>query len=247
MTESLLVVENLTAAYGPAQVLHGVSLNVDAGEVVTLIGSNGAGKTTTLRAITGLLERGMTVKGRVVFDGRNITGMAADKIASMGLIHVPEGRRVFPAASVEDNLMLGAYRLRRRDSAGDRRERLDSIYARFPVLLQRREQYAGLLSGGEQQQLVIGRALMATPRLLVLDEPSLGLAPLLVAAMFKIIAELAAAGTTILLVEQMARQALRVADRAYVLDGGRIVRGGPADEVAKADEVRTAYLGVGAA
>ncbi|MEY2397448.1 MAG: branched-chain amino acid transport system ATP-binding protein [Actinomycetota bacterium] len=244
MTEPLLVVDNLSAAYGPAEALHGVSLNVDCGEVVTLIGSNGAGKTTTLRSITGLLERGMTVSGRVVFDGRDITGLPAEKVARMGLIHVPEGRRVFPAASVEDNLLLGSYRLRRRENNAARRARVDSIYDRFPVLSERRGQYAGLLSGGEQQQLAIGRALMAEPRLLVLDEPSLGLAPLLVAAMFKIVAELAAAGTTILLVEQMARQALAIADRAYVLDGGRIVRGGPSAEVANAAEVKTAYLGV---
>jgi branched-chain amino acid transport system ATP-binding protein len=170
--------------------------------------------------------------------------LPAEKVARMGLIHVPEGRRVFPAASVEDNLLLGSYRLRRRENNAARRARVDSIYDRFPVLSERRGQYAGLLSGGEQQQLAIGRALMAEPRLLVLDEPSLGLAPLLVAAMFKIVAELAAAGTTILLVEQMARQALAIADRAYVLDGGRIVRGGPSAEVANAAEVKTAYLGV---
>jgi branched-chain amino acid transport system ATP-binding protein len=243
----LLEVEGVTAAYGPAEALRGVSLEVHAGEVVTLIGANGAGKTTTLRAVTGMLERTMTVQGRVRFDGRDIVGLASHRVAALGLIHVPEGRRVFPAATVEDNLFLGAYRLRRRQKQVDRRRHIDSLYERFPALLARRTQYAGLLSGGEQQQLAIARAMMAEPRLLVLDEPSLGLAPLLVAEMFRIIRELAAAGTTILLVEQMARQALAVANRAYVLEGGRIVREGPAAEVAAAADVQSAYLGVAAA
>ncbi|HZN14040.1 MAG TPA: ABC transporter ATP-binding protein [Acidimicrobiales bacterium] len=248
MTEGpLLEVTVLSAAYGPAEALHEVSLSVAAGEVVTLIGSNGAGKTTTLRAITGMLEPTMTVHGHVRFAGRDIAGLGAERIAAMGLVHVPEGRRVFPSASVDDNLLLGAYRLRRGEKAAARRARADAIYERFPALAARRSQYAGLLSGGEQQQLAIGRALMAEPRLLVLDEPSLGLAPRLVADMFGIVGELAAAGTTILLVEQMARQALAVADRAYVLDGGRISREGAAADVAAADEVRAAYLGVAAA
>ena len=244
MTEPLLEVVDLDVSYGAADALAGVSLSVATGEVVTLIGSNGAGKTSTLRAVTGMLVPDMSVRGTVRFDGRAIVGLGAHRIARMGLVHVPEGRHVFPSATIEDNLLLGAYRLRRRDNTTTRRARLDAVYDQFPVLRQRRHQYAGFLSGGEQQQLAIGRALMAEPRLLVLDEPSLGLAPLLVAEMFAIVARLAAAGTTILLVEQMARQALAIADRAYVLNAGRVVREGPASEVAAADDVRAAYLGV---
>ena len=239
---ALLEVEDLRVGYGPAEALHGLSFTVDEGEVVTIIGANGAGKTTTLRALSGLREGDMSVRGSIRFVGRVISGLGAHQVARRGLIHVPEGRRVFPAATVEDNLLLGAYRCRAGAQA-----RLGEVLGRFPVLAQRRRQYAGLLSGGEQQQLAIGRALMAEPRLLVLDEPSLGLAPLLVAEMFRIVAELAAGGTTILLVEQMARQALRIADRAYVLDGGRITREGAAAEVAAAPDVQVAYLGVAVA
>jgi branched-chain amino acid transport system ATP-binding protein len=242
VTAPLLEVSDLRVGYGPAEALHGISFTVDEGEVVTIIGANGAGKTTTLRALSGLREADMSVRGSIRLAGRDVAGLGAHQVARRGLIHVPEGRRVFPAATVEDNLLLGAYRSRAGAVA-----RLNDVLGRFPVLGERRRQYAGLLSGGEQQQLAIGRALMAEPRLLVLDEPSLGLAPLLVAEMFRIVAELAAAGTTILLVEQMARQALRIADRAYVLDGGRITREGPAAEVAAAPDVQVAYLGVAVA
>jgi branched-chain amino acid transport system ATP-binding protein len=244
---SLLEVEDLAVAYGPATALENVSFTVAAGEVVTLIGPNGAGKTSTLRAVSGLMLSNMAARGRVRFDGQPILGLAAHKVARLGLVHAPEGRRVFPAASVEDNILLGGYRLRRSESKADRHERMEELLRRFPVLGQRRRQFAGLLSGGEQQQLAIARALMAQPRLLVLDEPSLGLAPRLVAEMFRIIKELAAAGTTILLVEQMARQAMAVADRVYVLEGGRVVHEGAAADVAAAPHVRAAYLGIAAA
>jgi branched-chain amino acid transport system ATP-binding protein len=240
---SLLEVSGLNVRYGAAEAVHDVSLHVDAGEVVTIIGSNGAGKTTTLRALTSMLVPGMHVAGSIHFEGKQVVGMSSHKVASLGLVHVPEGRRVFPSASVEDNLLLGAYRLRRGQRNDDRAAALARIYEMFPVLATRRGQYAGFLSGGEQQQLAIGRALMAQPKLLVLDEPSLGLAPRLVSEMFKTIHALAETGTTILLVEQMARQALKVADRAYALSAGRIVREGPAADLVDDKQVRKAYLG----
>jgi branched-chain amino acid transport system ATP-binding protein len=241
---SLLEVTKLSVKYGAAEALREVSLHVDAGEVVTIIGSNGAGKTTTLRAVTGMLLPGMTVRGKVTFDGKEITGASSHSVARRGLVHVPEGRRVFPSASVEENLLLGSYRLRRREKSAARNARVDAIYDQFPRLRERRAQYAGFLSGGEQQMLAIGRALMAEPELLVLDEPSLGLAPLLVAEMFEIIKTLKDNGTTILLVEQMARQALAVADRAYVLASGSVTREGDANELAKDTSVQAAYLGM---
>ncbi len=240
---SLLEVSGLNVKYGAAEAVHDLSLHVDEGEVVTIIGSNGAGKTSTLRAVTSLLAPSMHVTGSVRFDGQEVVGVRADRVAQRGLVHVPEGRRVFPSATVEDNLMLGAYRLRRGQKEADRRAAMEDVFARFPVLEQRRRQFAGFLSGGEQQQLAIGRALMAQPKLLVLDEPSLGLAPRLVAEMFATIATLAQAGTTILLVEQMARQALRVADRAYALSGGRLVQEGVASDLMDDKEVKKAYLG----
>jgi branched-chain amino acid transport system ATP-binding protein len=240
---SLLEVSELSVRYGAADAVHDLSLHVDEGEVVTIIGSNGAGKTTTLRAVTSMLLPNMHVGGSVRFDGRELVGTSAHRVARAGLIHVPEGRHVFPSATVEENLLLGAYRLKRHQSAAARMAAVDKVYDQFPVLRERRGQYAGFLSGGEQQQLAIGRALMAEPRLLVMDEPSLGLAPRLVAEMFATIQRLAEAGTTILLVEQMARQALRVADRAYALGGGRLVREGPAHELMDDKEVKKAYLG----
>ena len=238
---TLLDVRDLAVYYGAAQALHGISFHVDEGEVVTIIGGNGAGKSTTLKTISGLSELLKTVEGEITFLGERVEHTPAHKLAEMGMAHVPEGRRVFPGSTVEDNLMLGGYsrRRQRRTFGAD----LDVVYDRFPVLGERRDQAAGLLSGGEQQMLAIGRALMAKPRFLLLDEPSLGLAPILVTEVFRIIRELAAEGTTILLVEQMANQALAVADRAYVLETGTITADGPADEVRADTRVRAAYLG----
>jgi branched-chain amino acid transport system ATP-binding protein len=238
---SVLEVRDLKVYYGAAKALHGISFHVDEGEVVTIIGGNGAGKSTTLKTISGLSELLKTVEGEITFLGQRVEHKPAHKLAEMGMAHVPEGRRVFPGSTVEDNLMLGGYsrRRQRRSFGAD----LDAVYDRFPVLGERRTQAAGLLSGGEQQMLAIGRALMARPTFLLLDEPSLGLAPILVTEVFRIIRELAAEGTTILLVEQMANQALAVADRAYVLETGTITAEGPAAEVRADTRVRAAYLG----
>jgi branched-chain amino acid transport system ATP-binding protein len=212
---------------------------VRPGEVVTLIGGNGAGKTTTLRAISGLLP---PRKGAVEFAGQDLTRMAPERIVTLGLALVPEGRRVFRTLSVNANLELGAYH--RRDKSAVRRD-LEDIRARFPILQERAHQAAGTLSGGEQQILAIGRALMARPRLLMLDEPSMGLAPRMVTQVYQILAELKAAGTTILLVEQNARAALKVADRGYVLETGRIILDGSATDLRDDPEVQRAYLGKG--
>ncbi|WP_376792949.1 ABC transporter ATP-binding protein [Thermoflexus sp.] len=235
-----LKVEALRAAYGPVQVLHGVSLQVGAGEIATVIGANGAGKTTLLRAISGLLR---PTAGRIWFDGQEITGWPPERIVALGLVQIPERRQLFASMSVEDNLYLGAYlRLRR----GERRaveEDLKRVYELFPRLRERRRQIAGTLSGGEQQMLAIGRGLMARPRMLLLDEPSLGLAPLLVQELFRVIRSLREQGLTMLLVEQNARQALRAADRAYVMEAGRIVREGPAVELLEDPTLQAAYLG----
>jgi branched-chain amino acid transport system ATP-binding protein len=238
---SLLEVRDLKVYYGAARALHGITFEVDEGEVVTIIGGNGAGKSTTLKTLSGLSELLKTVEGEVTFAGKRVEHQPAHRVARMGMAHVPEGRRVFPTSSVEDNLMLGGYcRRKQRRSFG---AELDTIYERFPVLGERRHQPAGLLSGGEQQMLAIGRALMARPTFLLLDEPSLGLAPLLVTEVFRIIRQLADEGTTILLVEQMANQALAVADRAYVLESGSITAEGPAAEVREDPRVKAAYLG----
>jgi branched-chain amino acid transport system ATP-binding protein len=239
---SLLEVEQLSVRYGVADAVSDVSMHVDAGEVVTIIGSNGAGKTTTLRAVTGIRLPAMHVTGVIRFDGRDITALPAHRVARLGLVHVPEGRRVFPSSSVEENLLLGSYRMKGKGKVA-RGDAMERVYEHFPVLKSRHGQYAGFLSGGEQQQLAIGRALMAEPRLLVLDEPSLGLAPRLVSEMFATIRALAETGTTILLVEQMARQALAVAQRAYALSGGRVVREGVAADLVDDKAVRAAYLG----
>ncbi|MEY2568954.1 MAG: branched-chain amino acid transport system ATP-binding protein [Actinomycetota bacterium] len=238
---AVLSVRDLKVYYGAARALHGISFDVNEGEVVTIIGGNGAGKSTTLKTVSGVSELLKTVEGEITFLGDRVEHKPAHKLAEMGMAHVPEGRRVFPQSSVEDNLMLGGYcRRRQRRTFGTD---LDAVYHRFPVLGERRSQAAGLLSGGEQQMLAIGRALMARPRFLLLDEPSLGLAPLLVTEVFHIVRELAAEGTTILLVEQMANQALAVADRAYVLESGTITAEGPASEVRADPKVRAAYLG----
>jgi branched-chain amino acid transport system ATP-binding protein len=235
----MLTLKSVQAGYGRLPVLKGISLHVRPGEVVTLIGGNGAGKTTTLRAISGLLP---PRKGTIEFAGRDLARKSAERIVTLGLALVPEGRRVFRTLSVTANLELGAFH--RRDKREVRRD-LEEIRRRFPILKERGHQAAGTLSGGEQQILVIGRALMARPRLLMLDEPSMGLAPRMVTQVYDILAELKAAGTTILLVEQNARAALKVADRGYVLETGRIILDGTASDLREDPEVQRAYLGKG--
>ena len=232
-----LEIEGLEVAYGRTVALHGVSMAVGEGQVVCLIGANGAGKTTAMRAISGLVR---PRAGRVRFAGADITGQAAHRIAAAGLRQVPEGRQCFAELTVAENLALGAYLV---PSRGEVARRQDGVLARFPRLRERLHQLAGSMSGGEQQMLAIGRALMGAPRLLLLDEPSMGLAPLFVEEIFAIIAALKAEGTTILLVEQNASAALDVADHAYVLETGRIVLSGPAVEVAADPAVAVAYLG----
>ena len=232
-----LAVEGLHVAYGRTEVLRGIDLRVDAGQVVCLVGANGAGKTTTMRALSGLLR---PHAGRIIFAGRDITGQPAHRIAAHGLVQVPEGRQVFAELTVAENLSLGAWLVRDRGTIARRR---DGVLARFPRLAERAGQPAGSLSGGEQQMLALGRALMGAPALLLLDEPSMGLAPLLVDEIFAIITDLKAEGTTILVVEQNASAALAVADRAYVMENGRIVLSGAAEEVARDPLVVAAYLG----
>lgn len=232
----LLSVNNMDACYGSIQALKGVSFEVNEGEVVTLIGANGAGKSTTLKTVSGLMR---CKNGEITFDGRDIRNIAPHKIVSMGMAHVPEGRRVFAHMSVEENLQMGAYTRPR----GEFSDSLKDVYQRFPRLSERRRQPAGTLSGGEQQMLAMGRALMSKPRLLMLDEPSMGLAPILVDQIFDIIRELHASGTTILLVEQNARMALSVADRGYVLESGRVVLQDKADALLRNSAVKAAYLG----
>jgi branched-chain amino acid transport system ATP-binding protein len=234
----LLTVDGLYAYYGEMAALRGVSLHVDEGEIVALLGSNGAGKTTTLRTISGLQR---PRRGTVSFGGADITRTRAHAIVAKGLGHVPEGRRIFPALTVEENLNLGGY-LSRRDHSlvASRKQR---VFDLFPRLAERRRQLGGLLSGGEQQMLAVGRALMNEPRLLALDEPSLGLSPVLVKAVGEVITRIRASGTAVLMVEQNARQALALADRAYVLETGRVVLEGPAAELARDPRVQHAYLG----
>lgn len=238
----MLSVRDLEVFYGAARVLKGISFDVYQGEIVTIIGGNGAGKSTTLKTISGVSELLKSVRGKVWFKGRRVDQLPAHKIARLGVAHVPEGRRVFPQSSVEDNLLLGAYRRFKRERRKVRAE-LDDIYDRFPVLAERRHRAAGLLSGGEQQMLAIARGLMANPEFLLLDEPSLGLAPILVREVFEIINDLAAEGKTILIVEQMAVQALEVADRAYVLETGSITLEGTGQELIEDPRVKAAYLG----
>jgi branched-chain amino acid transport system ATP-binding protein len=235
----MLTLKSLQSGYGSLPVLKGISLHVRPGEVVTLIGGNGAGKSTTLRTICGLLR---SRKGSIDFAGHDLTRLAPERIVTLGLALVPEGRRVFKTLSVTANLELGAFS--RRDKAQVHQD-LENIKERFPILRERARQAAGTLSGGEQQILAIGRALMARPRLLMLDEPSMGLAPLMVARVYEILAELKQAGTTILLVEQNARAALKVADRGYVLETGRIVLDGTAADLQEDPEVQRSYLGKG--
>ncbi|MBA2953207.1 ATP-binding cassette domain-containing protein [Nocardioides sp. MAH-18] len=236
---TLLTVEGLEASYGPVRVLHGIDLTVERGEVVVLLGANGAGKTTTLRALCQL--PGLSTSGRVDFDGRSLVGCRTEEVVRRGIAHVPQGRGTFPELSVEENLDAGAY-LRR-----DRREVRQDIerwYDTFPRLADRRHQSAGTLSGGEQQMLAVARACLSRPQLLLLDEPSLGLAPLVIQHLFEIFAELNRSdGTTILVVEQNATLALSIATRAYVIESGQIVLTGPAAELHHDDGVRRAYLG----
>jgi len=235
-TSSLLSVDGLRTAYGAIVAVENISFQVPAGAVVTLIGANGAGKTTTLNSISGVLK---PQRGRIVFDGVEITGWRADRVAASGLLQVPEGRQVLAPLSVEENLLMGAYLRRDREIESD----LGRLYERFPRLHERKRQTAGSLSGGEQQMLAIGRALMGRPKLLMLDEPSLGLAPLIVREVFRIIAEIKATGTTVLLVEQNARKALEVADFAYVIEGGSVVAAAPAAQLRHDPAVVAAYLG----
>jgi branched-chain amino acid transport system ATP-binding protein len=235
----MLEIQSLSAGYGGLPVLRDVSLTLRPNEIVTVVGSNGAGKTTLLNTVAGLLQ---PVAGRILLDGKPIAGVATEKIVRAGLSLVPEGRQVIAPLSVEENLLVGAYG--RRD--GKSAETLDAVYTRFPRLKERRRQAAGLMSGGEQQMLAIGRALMAGPRVLLLDEPSMGLAPLIVSEIFALLGDLNGQGIAVLLVEQNARKALSLATRGYVLESGRIVLEGPATELATSPAVLEAYLGSGA-
>ncbi len=234
----MLQVENLNVYYGAIHALQGISFHVDEGEIVTLIGANGAGKSTTLRTLSGLLR---SRTGSITFKGQDLSTMPAEKIVEAGISHVPEGRKIFAPLSVKENLMMGAYS---RSDPAEIQETLDRVYHSFPRLKERVGQYGGTLSGGEQQMLATARGLMSKPTLMLLDEPSMGLSPILVEEIFRIIVEINKQGTSILLVEQNAQMALSVAHRAYVLETGRIVLAGAAKEIADNPQVKTAYLGV---
>jgi branched-chain amino acid transport system ATP-binding protein len=236
----LLEVRDVVVHYGRIEALHGISLVVREGELVTLLGSNGAGKTTMMRAISGLRPLS---SGSVWFDGKDITKVKAHRRVTDGLIQAPEGRGVFPGMTVAENLEMGCYG-RKFPSKSEHRERFDWVLETFPRLAERRTQVGGTLSGGEQQMLAIGRALMARPKVLLLDEPSMGLAPMVISQIFKIISEINSQGTTVLLVEQNAQQALSRSDRAYILETGRVTRSGVARELLHDDSIRAAYLGV---
>ena len=233
--ELLLEVKGLHVSYGAIHAIKGIDLHVNKGEVVTILGANGAGKTTTLRTISGLLK---PTEGSIIFDGKDITPIQAHDIVSLGMSHSPEGRRVFGTLSVEENLMMGAYTLKKYDA-----KTLEWIYHILPRLQERTKQLAGTLSGGEQQMLAIGRAIMSKPKLLILDEPSLGLAPVLVKVIFKAIREIAQSGVTVLLVEQNAKAALKLADRGYVLELGKITHTGSSEELLNSEVIQEAYLG----
>ena len=236
MAQTMLSVEGINVYYGAIHAIKGVSFEVNPGEIVTLIGANGAGKSTTLQTISGLLH---SRTGSIEFLGESLMGIPAHKIVAKGLAQVPEGRRIFLQMTVEENLQMGAYT---RSGAGIDQD-LEKVYTHFPRLMERRRQIAGTLSGGEQQMLAMGRALMSRPKLLMLDEPSMGLAPILVEQIFEIIRTLHKAGTTILLVEQNAQAALSIADRGYVLETGRIVTSGTGQELLASPEIKRAYLG----
>lgn len=234
---AMLEVKDLSVYYGVIQALKGISFEVNEGEVIALIGANGAGKTTILHAVSGLLS---PKAGLVNFEGHDLTKTPSHKIVSLGMSHVPEGRRVFSQLSVYDNLKLGAFT--RKDKA-EIEESLQNVYKRFPRLEERKNQFAGTLSGGEQQMLAMGRALMARPKIILMDEPSMGLSPIMVTEIFDIIKSISASGTTVLLVEQNAKKALSIADRGYVLETGKIVLEGKASELLNDDTIRKAYLG----
>ena len=235
MSEEVLQIKDLQISYGGIEAVRGISFNAKAGEVVTLIGANGAGKSSTLRAISGLVK---PKAGTVIFEGEDITGKDSNAIVSKGLMMVPEGRRIFPNLTVLENLKIGAY-LRNDDLEAD----LETVYGYFPRLKERSWQAGGTLSGGEQQMLAVGRALMGRPKLLMMDEPSLGLAPIVVQGIFEIINRIHEAGTTVLLIEQNANMALHVADRAYVIENGKISMEGTGKELLADEKVREAYLG----
>ena len=234
---AMLEIKDIEVYYGMIQAIKGISFEVNEGEVIALIGANGAGKTTTLHTITGLLS---PKKGSVIFEGKDITKVPAHKIVSLGIAHVPEGRRVFAELTVYENLKMGAYTKKDKDEI---EKTLEMVYKRFPRLEERKNQLAGTLSGGEQQMLAMGRALMSHPKIIVMDEPSMGLSPILVNEIFDIIQEVSKGGTTVLLVEQNAKKALSIADRAYVLETGRIVLEGDAKVLMNDDSIKKAYLG----
>ncbi|WP_099466834.1 ABC transporter ATP-binding protein [Konateibacter massiliensis] len=234
---AMLKVTDLEVSYGMIQAIKGISFEVEQGEVIALIGANGAGKTTILHTVTGLLKSKV---GKIEFEGTDITKMPGHKIVSLGMAHVPEGRRVFADLSVLENLKLGAYTRKDKQEIEDN---LKMVYKRFPRLEERKSQFAGTLSGGEQQMLAMGRALMSQPKIILMDEPSMGLSPIFVSEIFDIIKEISASGTTVLVVEQNAKKALSIANRAYVLETGKIVLEGAADELLENDSVKKAYLG----
>ena len=234
---AMLEVKNLKVHYGVIQAIKGISFEVNEGEVIALIGANGAGKTTTLQTITGMLKPS---EGEILFEGQDIVKVPGHKIVSMGMAHVPEGRRVFAELSVYENLKLGAYT---RKDKNEIAESLAKVYKSFPRLEERKNQLAGTLSGGEQQMLAMGRALMSKPKIILMDEPSMGLSPIFVEEIFHIIREISASGTTVLLVEQNAKKALAIANRAYVLETGNIVLSGDAKEKMNNDSIKKAYLG----
>lgn len=234
---AMLEVKDLQVSYGMIQAIKGISFEVNQGEVIALIGANGAGKTTILHTVTGLLA---PKAGSIVFEGQDITKVPAHKIVSMGMAHVPEGRRVFAQLSVYDNLKMGAYT---RTDKNEIEESLEMVYKRFPRLEERKNQMAGTLSGGEQQMLAMGRALMSKPKIILMDEPSMGLSPIFVNEIFNIIQDVSASGTTVLLVEQNAKKALSIADRAYVLETGNIALEGDAKVLMNDDSIKKAYLG----
>ena len=234
---AMLQVTDLKVNYGVIQAIKGVSFEVNEGEVIALIGANGAGKTTILHTVTGLIA---PKSGKIEFEGKDITKMPAHKIVTLGMAHVPEGRRVFAALSVYENLLMGAFTRKDKDEIA---KTLEMVYKRFPRLRERKNQVAGTLSGGEQQMLAMGRALMSHPKILLMDEPSMGLSPLFVNEIFDIIKEVSASGTTVLLVEQNAKKALSIADRAYVLETGKIVLDAAADVLMNDPSIKKAYLG----
>lgn len=234
---AMLKVSDLNVYYGVIQAIKGISFEVNQGEVIALIGANGAGKTTILHTVTGLLR---AKSGKIEFEGTDITKMPEHKIVTLGMAHVPEGRRVFADLSVYENLILGAYTRKDKEEIS---KTLEMVYGRFPRLQERKTQLAGTLSGGEQQMLAMGRALMSHPKIILMDEPSMGLSPIFVNEIFDIIKQVSASGTTVLLVEQNAKKALEIADRAYVLETGKIVKSASANELMNDDSIKKAYLG----